>query len=251
MGTPITRNAKMSKFEKDNAKKVDEIIEVIFGSDGIPDAILHGGIVPWRVFDSHRISFDIDIYSSEENTDKFIESIRKAGMEVTKDKTTNTGHTTYLRINERNGKDCLEVDMSISKTPVDVNWKPIEGELSLYKKADGSTIEVVALGPMAMLNEKISAYYDRKKITDLYDIYYITSKVLTHEDFEKNNESLNRLIDLTVVARREAEKKDAWEKDANLREVVAMENVPTSKKMVDEIERVTKLGGLLRRKAEP
>ncbi len=247
MGTPITRNTKMSKFEKDNAKRVDSIIEIIFGSNGIPDAILHGGIVPWRIFDSHRISFDIDIYSSEENIEGFIESIRRAGMEVTKDKRTNTGHTTYLRMNEWTENGHYEVDMSISKTPVNAEWEPITGEIALYKKADGSTIEVVALGPMAMLNEKISAYYDRKKITDLYDIYYIASKVLTHEDFEKDRESLNRLMDLAVIARKEAEKKSAWEEDEKLSKVVAIENVPTSKKMVDEIERVVKLGGLLRK----
>ena len=44
-----------------------------------------------------------------------------------------------------------------------------------YVLADGSTMEVLSLTADQFIEEKISAYSDRKYIRDLYDIYHLVN----------------------------------------------------------------------------
>ncbi|MGC8483884.1 MAG: nucleotidyl transferase AbiEii/AbiGii toxin family protein, partial [Thermodesulfobium sp.] len=62
--------------------------------------------------------------------------------------------------------------------------KNIKGTLKVYQKANGSSIDVLTLRPEELILEKIEAYNDRRRIRDIYDIYFL-SRIVTDKDTKK------------------------------------------------------------------
>jgi len=125
------------------------------------DFVLHGGTAVWRVYHGNRFSFDVDVYCENPgDIARHFSSLE--GVEVLKKKLT-PSNVLYMRL-----KDVEEIELEAS--PFLKKIKPIEKEFWLV---DGGTIVVKTLSPEDMVKEKLKAYVDRRKVRDLYDIYYL------------------------------------------------------------------------------
>jgi predicted nucleotidyltransferase component of viral defense system len=60
-----------------------------------------------------------------------------------------------------------------------------------FEMSDGTSILVNTLRPEEIIKEKVSAYLKRKKIRDLYDVFFLLKFV---EEKEKVKDALRRLI---------------------------------------------------------
>lgn len=125
------------------------------------DFVLHGGTAVWRVYQGKRFSFDVHIYCR--NTKEIAEHFSSLeGIEVLKKKFT-PSNVLYMRL-----KHIEEIELEAS--PFFKKIKPMEREFWLV---DGGTMVVKTLSPEDIVNEKIEAYVSRRKVRDLYDIYYL------------------------------------------------------------------------------
>jgi predicted nucleotidyltransferase component of viral defense system len=90
--------------------------------------------------------------------------------------------------------------------------------------SDGTFILVNILQPEEMIKEKISAYFKRRKVRDLYDIFFLLKFV---EDKEKIKNHLLKFI--------EDFKKPKDEKE--LKTLIISGSVPTIKNMLEVIKK--------------
>jgi predicted nucleotidyltransferase component of viral defense system len=123
------------------------------------DFILHGGTAIWRIYGGKRLSIDIDIYA--EKPEEIIKILRDA-FRIERSEITSTG-VAYVSVY---GTESIEVDV----TPFSGSLEKIQGD---YRLIDGTTIVVWTLKPEALLLEKATAYTERCKARDLYDVYYL------------------------------------------------------------------------------
>ncbi|MEM3137405.1 MAG: nucleotidyl transferase AbiEii/AbiGii toxin family protein, partial [Thermofilaceae archaeon] len=133
------------------------------------DFVLRGGTAVWRVYGGKRFSYDIDIYCSQPED---LPAILSRNFNVVHFRVTGTGYV-YIRIGDR---EIVEVEAARFAESVD--W--VESE---YWLVDGTKLVVKALSPCALLEEKASAYLDRRRARDLYDVFYMM-------DFCENVEKL-------------------------------------------------------------
>ncbi len=131
-----------------------------------PYAVLHGGTSIWRCYGSNRFSEDIDVYlpkSAVGSTvlEEFQKSLETRGFTVKKFRIKHNSiysNFSYLSINIR-----FEAVFQDKKTFV---TKPFE-------LSDGNFLNINTLSPEGLLMEKLTTYKDRRKMRDLYDIYFL------------------------------------------------------------------------------
>ncbi|MBI2499534.1 nucleotidyl transferase AbiEii/AbiGii toxin family protein [Candidatus Woesearchaeota archaeon] len=149
------------RAQKDVASAQDKIVEEIFKIFG-KTAVLHGGTGIWRCYSGNRFSEDVDVYIPK-NLNKLnlvFENLKKLGFIIEKKK-----------IEENILHSSLKLDGTIVK--FEAFFKEIKGELKEYKKIDGNIITIYTLIPEELIREKINAYQNRRKIRDLYDIFFL------------------------------------------------------------------------------
>ena len=156
---PILRLRKQA--QKDVARAQDKIVEEIFKVFG-KTAVLHGGTAIWRCYKGNRFSEDVDVYIPK-NLDKLnliFENLKKMGFIIEKKKI---------------GENILHSSLKLGGTIVrfEAFFKEIKGELKEYEKIDGNVITIYTLIPEELIREKINAYQNRRKIRDLYDIFFL------------------------------------------------------------------------------
>jgi predicted nucleotidyltransferase component of viral defense system len=170
---------------------------------------MHGGTAIWRCYGGKRFSEDIDVYITkefdrEENFQTLINSLEQLGFSAVKFK--HTGNSIFSKFNLSGTEIRFE---AVFKTVGNYVTKPFE-------LSDGTFMNVYTLSSDDILIEKIAVYRERKKIKDLYDIWFLLnlvedkSKVLKHlkgiETMLKkpaDYSSLNALIILGAVPRTE------------------------------------------------
>jgi predicted nucleotidyltransferase component of viral defense system len=123
------------------------------------DFVIHGGTAIWRIYGGKRLSVDVDVYA--ERPEEIISILREA-FNIERAKITSTG-VAYVRVY---GTERIEVDV----TPVSGSLDKVQGD---YRLIDGTVIVVWTLRPEALLLEKATAYIERCKARDLYDVYYL------------------------------------------------------------------------------
>lgn len=200
MDLPIIKNLKQ-KRRKEIAQGQDLVIQEIYKLS--KRVVLHGGTAIWRCYGGNRFSWDLDFYFPFEFKSKLKElkkNLEEIGIDVKKLKTTENSIYATLVYKKR----------TIKFGGLFKNIKQVVTKQ--YKLIDGTSIVVNTLSLIELLKEKIAAYLNRRKIRDLYDVYYLSdlveekskiklplSKLLKSYKQPKNKKQLQSLI-ITGVA---------------------------------------------------
>jgi len=176
------------------------------------DAVFHGGTAIWRCYGGKRFSEDIDVYipKNKEKIDALFLEFGKEGFAIEKKKISENSIYSNLRFNR------VEVRF-------EAIFKEREGTIKDYENVDGTFVSVYTLKEDEFIEEKVNAYLGRRKIRDLYDVFFLIKYV---QDKEKIKEKINQLI------KEYLEPFD--EKD--LKVLVLEGLVPTSQKMLEYIK---------------
>ncbi len=142
------------------ARLQDIVVEILYRA--FPRGVLHGGTAIWRCYSGNRFSEDVDAYI-EKNPQKinaFFEDLKKAGFQIVKRRTT---------------RNSIYSVLSFGRTEVgfEALFKRAEGVVKEYETYEGILFNVFTLPPEEMIIEKINAYLKRRKIRDLYDIFFL------------------------------------------------------------------------------
>lgn len=125
--------------------------------------VLHGGTALWRVYGGRRVSLDIDIY--HEKPKEVMEHFSKSGaFEMLCGKMTGSD-VLYMKFR---GEGDTVVELHVSQP-----FGRLEAADGEFRLVDGSSIILKTLTSEWLLKEKISAFQNRKKARDLYDIFYL------------------------------------------------------------------------------
>ncbi len=140
------------------------------------DAVIHGGTALWRCYGGNRFSEDIDTYLDpkykDADFDKFINDLEVGGLEKVKFKKTDTSiFSTFLYERENIAFEAV--------------FKHAVGTPVKYEMSDGTFIFVRTLTPKELILEKITAYLDRMKVRDLYDLYFLSEITNADESLRK------------------------------------------------------------------
>lgn len=162
--------------------------EVAFAQDIIvvelykffPEAIIHGGTGIWRCYSGNRFSEDVDVYikRDEKKIEEFFKSLENKGFKIIK-----------KRLKENSlysGLDFKGIETKFEATFQ--NKKPF---FKKYETAESFFINVYTLTPEDLVIEKVETYLKRRKIRDLYDIYFLLNHV---ENKELIKDYLKKLI---------------------------------------------------------
>ena len=116
-------------------------------------------------------------------------------------------------------------DLNVDKR---FDWYNPEAEkMMIYTTVDGNLITVYSLLPQGLIQEKVQAYLKRRKIRDLYDIFFLLRYIKT----EEVKKELKQLIDNY--------KDPIDEKELKVKIITGIS--PTSKDMLEYIRREGKV----------
>lgn len=127
-----------------------------------PRGVLHGGTAIWRCYPGNRFSEDIDVYVEKnlKRIDAFFDGLKKRGFEVVKRRVKEKALYSTLKLGE------VEIRF-------EAIFKRVKGVIREYETYEGNLLSVYTLDPETMIGEKIDAYLKRRKIRDLYDIFFL------------------------------------------------------------------------------
>lgn len=190
---PLEKRLKKTAHKK-LAFAQDLIIDIIYTH--FPRAVVHGGTAIWRCYNGNRFSEDIDVYVSKKSNedkifDNFLTSLKSRGFVVKKFK--RTANSIFSKF-----------ELSGVEIRFEAVFRDIKNFLvKPFELADGTFANVYTLSPEDLLLEKSLAYKSRKKVRDLYDIWFLSNlvdvtKIKQHLDFSveepKDYDSLKALI---------------------------------------------------------
>ena len=163
MELPIIYKLKR-KAQKDLAELQDEVMEVVY--EVFENAVMHGGTAIWRCYSGKRFSEDIDLYVKYTGyfKEQLEKSLKKRSLNLIKFR--QTANTVFS-----------EISHDIASMKLEITNERKRGILAIYEKANGDTLEVLALEPQDLLLEKLTAYLDRRKVRDIYDVYFLSRLV--------------------------------------------------------------------------
>jgi len=205
---PIEKKLR-KKIHKQVALAQDILILEVYNI--FPKAIIHGGTAIWRCYGSNRFSEDVDFYfplEVKERLQVLTENLKKRGFIIEKFKRTN--NTIFAKFSYLNTSIRLEAVFKKIKKYVTKN----------FEMSDGTFILVNTLSPEEMILEKISAYKKRKKVRDLYDIFFLLKFV---ENKEKIKEALKDFL----------EKFEKPEDEKELKVLIISGSIPNVESMVE------------------
>ena len=96
--------------------------------------------------------------------------------------------------------------------------------LKEYETSEGNLINVFTLTPEDLINEKIATYSKRKKIRDLYDIFFLLRHINENKQLK---ERLRKFI----------KNFNSPEDEQNLKAIIIIGSIPTTKDMLEYIKR--------------
>lgn len=189
----------------------DLIVEEVYKI--ISEAVFHGGTCIWRCYSGKRFSDDLDFYfpDNKKLIEQIFDNLIKVGFNVLKKK-----------ISERS----VYSELAYNRTSVrlEATFQKINGIIVDYEKTDGTIIAVYGLSIEQLIKEKISAYLKRKKIRDLYDIFYLLKFVNNFDDVKKDIENLIINYSNSVD-------------ESDLKNIILEGIVPSSKELIDYVKR--------------
>ena len=164
---PLCRRMRRERHRQ-IARLQDIIVETLYRI--FPRAVLHGGTAIWRCYSGNRFSEDVDAYIEKniEKVERLLEELERGGFRVIKRRMT------------QNSIYCV---LSLERTSVrfEAVFKKVNGIIREYETYEGSLFNVFTLTPEEIVREKIGAYLQRRKIRDLYDIFFMLRHVAEKE----------------------------------------------------------------------
>jgi predicted nucleotidyltransferase component of viral defense system len=207
MDLPIIYKLKRSA-QRELAGLQDEVIEVVY--ELLEDAVMHGGTAIWRCYGGKRFSEDIDLYAvfPEYFKTALDKALKRRGLILTKFR--HTGNALFS-----------EVYNGVSAMKLEITRKRVKGTLTPYLKANGNSLDILALKPEELILEKLAAYKNRRKIRDIYDVYFLSRLVNDAKVKKTVKESLEKIE--TPVD------------EADLKAIVYEGKVPTFEEMLEKL----------------
>lgn len=151
--------------------------------DSFPNAVIHNDTAIWRCYGSNRFSEDVDVYLpltvKKADLESFLRSLKGKGFRVEKFKRTNNSifaKFSYLGIMIRFEAVFKNIKIFTTRS---------------FEMSDGTSILVNTLRPEEIVKGKVSTYVKRKKVRDLYDIFFLLRFV---EDKKIVKDALMKLI---------------------------------------------------------
>lgn len=206
---PLVLRLKKEK-QREIAKAQDLIVKTLF--EAFNNAVIHGGTAIWRCYNGNRFSEGVDAYIEKnmEKIEKLFKEFERNGFIIERKKIGGNSIYSNLRLNR-------------TLVRFEAVFKKIKGVLKDYENSDGNFRTVYTLSTEELIKEKISAYLNRLKIRDLYDIFFL----LKYTDISLIKNDLNKLVN--------GFKKPVDED--NLKILIIEGVVPKSKDMLDYIRR--------------
>jgi len=202
------------KIEKEIAYAQDIIIGELYKF--FPRAVIHGGTAIWRCYQGNRFSDDVDVYINKDlsKIESFFKSLEGKGFKIIK-----------KRIKENSIYSELEFNNVATKFEATFQYKkPLSKK---YETSESFFINVYTLSPEDLVIEKVETYLKRRKIRDLYDIFFL----INHVENKKAIESyLKKLI----------QNYEKPKDEANLANILIIGAVPSSDEILMEIKRWAK-----------
>ncbi len=129
-------------------------------------AVLHGGTAIWRCYGGRRFSDDLDFYLPRDSAklDLLFGRLSAAGFAVRKRK-----------VGERSVYSELELDRVSVR--LEATFQRAKGVLCDYETVEGNRITIYSLSPEAFLAEKALTYAKRRKVRDLWDLFFLAGRV--------------------------------------------------------------------------
>jgi hypothetical protein len=151
--------------------------------DAFPDFVLHGGTAIWRCYGGARFSEDVGAYLpryQKKASDAFLQGLASKGVRRLKFKATGSSLFGKFEL----GGAVVSLEGTLRNPPGRV--------VMPYEMLSGGRMLVATLPATELVKEKASAYLARKKVRDLYDVFFLLSKVENPRDVSKNVDALVR-----------------------------------------------------------
>lgn len=202
------------KSEKEIAYAQDIIVGELYKF--FPNAIIHGGTGIWRCYNGNRFSEDVDVYINRDlnKIEEFFKSLEAKGFKILKKRIKENSIYSELEFN----------DIATRFEATFQSKKPFSKK---YETSESFFINVYTLSPEDLILEKVETYLKRKKIRDLYDIYFLLNYVENRKAVEN---SLKKLI------KSYQKPKD----EVNLSSIIIIGAIPNSNELLMEIKRWVK-----------
>ncbi len=166
-----------SDVQRARAVLEDALVDLVY--DGLAELkpVMHGGTAIWRCYGGNRFSRDIDFYVdvSKAGESEFQKNVHKLlldkGYQIIEEKYNNKTDTIHFIVRGYGTTGKLDITLG-----------GFAGEAVEYARVDGTRKIIYALGPEAILNEKIAAYSDKfgkgtAEIHDLYDMLILKDRI--------------------------------------------------------------------------
>ncbi len=177
---------------------------------------MNGGTAIWRCYGSNRFSEDVDFYLPS-NTGTATLQILRQGL--------SSKNLATEKFKKTNGTLFAKLSYTGTTVRLEAIFKDIKhSAIKPYEMSDGTSILVNTLSPEDLILEKISAYQARRKVRDLYDIYFLLSLL---KERKKVRNALQEFLGKLQSPTDERE----------LQTLIISGAVPTTDALVEEIEK--------------
>jgi len=211
----IPLNLKLRKrTEKDIAYAQDILVIDLYKF--FPKAVIHGGTAIWRCYSGNRFSEDVDAYINRDlsKINKFFKSLELKGFRIIKKRVKE--NSLYSELEFNNATVRFEATFQ--------NKKPF---FRKYETSESFFINVYTLSPEDLITEKVETYLKRRRIRDLYDIYFLTSYI-------ENRKAVAGYLKKLIANYEKPEDEE------NLANIIITGAVPSSNEILSEIKRWAK-----------
>ncbi len=174
----IPLNLKLKKkIQKEIAYAQDFIVEELYNF--FPEAVVHGGTAIWRCYNGNRFSEDINVYlkKDEKVLNNFFRGLEKKGFIILKKRIKENSVYSELEFNE-------------VRVRFEVTFQTKKYILKRYETSESFFINIYTLSPEDLIIEKINTYVKRRKIRDLYDVFFLLNFVEKNKDVRRGLKNL-------------------------------------------------------------
>lgn len=143
----------------------DEVVDILYSL--VPQAVLHGGTAIWRCYQANRFSEDLDFYAKTPKNFRERLSVELEKRQFFLPKFKQTQSTIFSKISRETIEVRLEIALRDCKKKTVVQ----------YERANGSFMDIYSLSVEDLLAEKMNAFLNRRLVRDIYDVYFLSSKI--------------------------------------------------------------------------
>ncbi len=172
----VLRLKKMA--HREIAKAQDIVVAALY--EVFNNAVIHGGTSIWRCYQGNRFSEDVDVYIPRDikKIERLFELFERKGFIVEKKRIKKNSIYSLLRLSD-------------TMVRFEALFKAVSGSLKEYETVEGNFLTVYTLAPEELIREKAATYLKRRKVRDLYDVFFLLRHV---RDVSRVKNNLRELI---------------------------------------------------------